>query len=44
MKKYRNVVQIVGYIKYLLFNDKYKMKCELGGEFYEKTWKKSKVR
>ena len=21
MKKYRNVVQIVGYIKYLLFND-----------------------
>ena len=28
MKKYRNVVQIVGYIKYLLFNDKYKMKCE----------------
>lgn len=43
MKKYRNVVQIVGYIKYLLLNDKYKMKCE-GGEFYEKTWKKSKVR
>jgi hypothetical protein len=28
MKKYRNVVQIVGYIKYLLLNDKYKMKCE----------------
>jgi len=26
--KNKVVVQIVGYIKYLLFNDKYKMKCE----------------
>lgn len=42
MKKYRNVVQIVGYIKYLLFNDKYKMKCE-EVNFMRKLGKKVKL-